>query len=426
MGQKSVATGPSPAVAIEIVLGSLQVKGWDRDEVLLRTGSDALGKLVGSADGVRISCQGDCVVRLPHAATITTGKVHGNSRFKLLEGALSIDQVLGSLEVRNIASARVGSVHGNLLAKQVSADLQVEQVLGSAIARDVQGKCVLPRVAGNLDLHDTEGEIDVFAGGNARVGLCLLVGQNYTIHAKGNLQCQVPEDASLSVAMSSAAGRIQVRLPDEKSTLAEKNYQLNLGAGEVVLQLEAGGTLMFTCQEGDWADMDDFQDELDDAFTEFSEELGQQISDQVEIQIETQMDILNEQLAKLETMLGQSGMPQAEAEKVMLRAKEASEKATQRAQERMRRAQAKLDRKLEAAQRKAEFKMRSAERRAQPTGRQSVKFGWPSPPSPPAPPGAAESATEEEHLLILRMLEQKKISIAEAEQLLAALEGKQP
>ena len=43
-----------------------------------------------------------------------------------------------------------------------------------------------------------------------------------------------------------------------------------------------------------------------------------------------------------------------------------------------------------------------------------------------APLGAAESATEGEHLLILRMLEQKKISIAEAEQLLAALEGKQP
>jgi hypothetical protein len=408
-------------------MGSLQVKGWDRDEVLLRTESEALGKLEGSGDRVRITCQGDCVVRLPHAAVIQTGIVHGNARFKLLEGDLSVDQVLGSLELRNVAATRVGSVHGNLLAKQVSADLKVEQVLGSAIARDVQGKCNLGGVSGNLDLHDAEGEIEAAAGGNARLGLCLLVGQAYSVRAGGSLQCQVPEDASLRVELSSAARRIQVRLPDEKTTLAEDRYQLTLGAGDVSLRLEAGGSLVFTCQPGDWADMDDFQEELDEAFTEFSEELGQQLSEQVDIQIETQMDILNEQLAKLEVLLGQSGMPAAEAEQTMRRAKEASERATQRAQERMRRAQAKLDRKLEAAQRKAEFKMRAAERRAQPSGKPGAKFQWPAPPvppAPPAPPGAAEGASEEERLLILKMLEQKKISIAEAEQLLAALEGK--
>jgi len=73
----------------------------------------------------------------------------------------------------------------------------------------------------------------------------------------------------------------------------------------------------------------------------------------------------------------------------------------------------------------------------------------PMPPRPPSPPGAsgsrrgwgfegfgssqAQSATapvgdpvsEEERLMILRMLEQKKISIAEAEQLLSALESRE-
>jgi hypothetical protein len=421
VGQKSVATSATPTVAIESVMGSLQVKGWDRDEVLLRTESEALGALEGSGDRVRITCQGDCVVRLPHAAVIQASRVHGNARFKLLEGELSLDQVLGSLELRNVAAARVGSVHGNLLAKQVSGDLHVEQVLGSAIIRDVQGECRLGRVAGNLDLHDTEGEIEASAGGNARLGLCLLTGQTYAVRAAGSLQCQVPEDASLRVELSSVARRIQVSLPDGKTTLAEDRYRLSLGAGDASLRLESGGPLTFTCQPGDWADMNDFQEELDDAFTEFAEELGQQLSDQVDLQIETQMDVLNEQLAKLETLLGQSGMPAAEAEQTMRRAKEASERATQRAQERMLRAQVRLDRKLEAAQRKAELKMRAAERRAQPPDKPGVKFQWPA---PPAPPGASEGVSEEERLLILKMLEQKKISIAEAEQLLAALEGK--
>jgi len=42
---------------------------------------------------------------------------------------------------------------------------------------------------------------------------------------------------------------------------------------------------------------------------------------------------------------------------------------------------------------------------------------------PPTPPGYTQ-VTDEERLIILRMLAQKKITLAEAEQLLAALEEK--
>jgi hypothetical protein len=44
------------------------------------------------------------------------------------------------------------------------------------------------------------------------------------------------------------------------------------------------------------------------------------------------------------------------------------------------------------------------------------------PPTPPEPP--REPVSDEERLAILRMLEQKKITVEQAEQLLAALTGK--
>jgi hypothetical protein len=49
-------------------------------------------------------------------------------------------------------------------------------------------------------------------------------------------------------------------------------------------------------------------------------------------------------------------------------------------------------------------------------------FSIPTPPTPPTPQG--DPVTEDERLMILRMLEQKQISMEEAEQLLSALEGK--
>ena len=86
----------------------------------------------------------------------------------------------------------------------------------------------------------------------------------------------------------------------------------------------------------------------------------------------------------------------------------------------MLRAQEKMEAKLEAARRRAELKSQAALRRTQAANRRGRVFDWmPQPPQPPK-----EVVTDEERLLILRMLEQKKISLSEAEELLSALEGR--
>jgi hypothetical protein len=86
-----------------------------------------------------------------------------------------------------------------------------------------------------------------------------------------------------------------------------------------------------------------------------------------------------------------------------------------RAQEKIARTQERLARKMEAASRRAEQRGRVPPGRAR---------AYPWPPQPPNPPEAREPVSDEERLMILRMLEQKKISLEEAENLLAALEGK--
>ncbi len=76
-----------------------------------------------------------------------------------------------------------------------------------------------------------------------------------------------------------------------------------------------------------------------------------------------------------------------------------------------------MQRKLEAAQRRAERKARAAERAARDRRRR------PEPPEGPIKP-RSEPVSDEERMMILQMLEQGKVTPEEAEQLLAALEGK--
>ena len=75
--------------------------------------------------------------------------------------------------------------------------------------------------------------------------------------------------------------------------------------------------------------------------------------------------------------------------------------------------------------RRAEMKARAAEVR----GRRGAQFNmnvgrWSWDLSPKGPEVTGDAVSDDERLVILRMLQENKISLEEAEKLLAALEGK--
>jgi hypothetical protein len=131
------------------------------------------------------------------------------------------------------------------------------------------------------------------------------------------------------------------------------------------------------------------------------------------------------------------GIPSDLHERISRRVEEATRRALE-ASMRAREQSDRVQRRVDAAMRRAEEKMRSSERRSMHMGikvgrfgasvdspRPPVPPGAPSAPFPPAPPRpAAEPVTDQERLVILKMLQEKKISIQDAEKLLAALDGK--
>jgi DNA-binding transcriptional MerR regulator len=109
-----------------------------------------------------------------------------------------------------------------------------------------------------------------------------------------------------------------------------------------------------------------------------------------------------------------TGLSDAEIERTMRKAQQSSERASAQAEAKMRRAQEKLERKMAAAQRKAELKAKAAERR---------RKGWRYEGVSSDISARDEPVSDDERLMILRMLEEKKISLEEAEKLLSAMES---
>ncbi len=413
MSQQAFPTSLAPEVIIETVQGNLQLKGWDRPEVNVKAQPDALN-LEEQDDVVHLSCQGDCTVRLPIGASVRVGKVQGEAQFKYLDDALEIGQVAGNLTLRNIADVQVQSVNGDLNARNITGHFSAEHVSGNVSARNVQGRCQLPKVDGNLDLRGVEDSLQTVCSGNARLRFYILEGESYTVEAGGNLSAEIPADANLSIMLNSAGESIRLQLPGHTQRLSTSSHELTLGDGGTVLQLKAGGSISLEAGPVGGFRGDEEADTGED-FGNFVD-LSAQISQQVEAQMQAVTRHFNEQLTNLTASMNKMGFSDEQRQRILEQVQRDSERAAERAQEHARRAQEKLERKLEAAWHRSEVKARRAERRSRRSFNVDIGVG-------PAEP-AAEPVSDEERLMILRMLEQKKISMEEAEALLDALEGK--
>lgn len=431
MDRQFITTSENPVVVIETVQGDLRLKGHSELGVFAK-GSEAEDiTLEQRGDAIVLTSRGDLGVRVPRNATVRVLAAHGDATFKALEGSLEIDTVHGELTLRGVGTVHINRLHGELSAKNIAGDLAIVAMDGDADVRDIQGSFTVSEIVrGNLRLDDATCDASASVEGNINLRLDPTAGQTYTFEAKGNIFCRLSDENSVEISVPKA-NKVTVNLPEVKSSGAiQTPYALTLGEGDASLTLTARGNVVIDSHAPDW-DMEDFEVNLEADMDRLGDEIGVQMEQQIEAQMRMLEANLNSQMASLTSRLGAARLSEEQARRVEERARQASERAAAQAQERMRRTQERMEQKLNAAQRKIEQKRRAADRHSR----------WSTPPIPPIPPilpaprvwpsprtasvPPAEPVSEEERLTILRMLEQKKISLDEAEKLLNALEGKE-
>ncbi|MDH5506154.1 MAG: DUF4097 domain-containing protein [Anaerolineae bacterium] len=434
MERIQVETSEDPKITIENMAASLSLKGWDKSEVRVDADGKKSISLREENDTVWISCERDCVVRVPVGSTLEIHTIGSDALVKAVEGEISIEHVAHNLMLKNAGPATIGKVGGNLTAKRIEGDLEIETAAGNVSISDIEGQASIQSVAGNLSAKRVEGDLEVTSaesnvsladidgqaslqhvGGNLGLrgmilGIDAVVSGNadlrfdpdtdgsYDIKADGNISCRVSIDASVAAEMTSGASNIRVKTAEMSETIQEEHFQLTLGDGESSLRLDAGGAVEFHSLPGlvELSSSLEFDVDMDE-FHGLAEEISQQVSGQ----IEAQMESLSEHLAGLTANLGDFSNEKAQA-------------AIRRAESKVAAAQRRIEHKMAAAARRAEQQSRHAQRamRYQKRGRSTAPAGDP--------------VTDEERRMVLEMIQEKKISVEEGEILLAALEGKSP
>jgi len=406
MTKKNIPTTETPKIVILQVGGNLNLKGWDQTEVRFSANPED-GQIEELDQEIRVNCPGNCLLRVPHKAMIEIQQVDGQLLVKALDGELIVGKVGANIVLKDVAITRIDNIGGQLSAKRVRGDLQVESVGGSAIIQEVDGQFAAKAIGGSLHLQQVSGGIGARVDGDAVLRFSPVSWQAYDVDAGGGIRCQLPEDASAMINIVSGAQRIDVKRTNEVDVIRVGEHVLALGDGEATVNFSAGGKVTI---ENDIPNIDfgskinidlDFGDIGE--FGAMAEEIAQNVGFEIEARLGMLEEQLETQLSGLALSANLAGLSEEKARKIEEKMKRAGERAAQRAEQAAERMKAKLDRKLAHAHRKAA-------RKAQ------VHRAYHH-------QDETEPVSEQERMLILKMLEEDKISVEQADRLLSSLEG---
>lgn len=395
MKQQTLPVSGPVTVMVEHVGGDLQIVGWERAEITAKTDDNALN-LTQEADGIRTSSQGDLIIYLAREATLRIDNVGGDADLRAVAGTIEITSVGGDLQMRNVGPVQIVSVGGDLSLRGCSGAFRATSVGGDASLHEIKGNVDLT-VGADFYLRGAEGNVNAQVGSDAAIYLHPQPGTTVNLQAGSDILLRLPVKANVELDLQGCDDEsIRVDLPGVESAQLGMSRSVVMGSGGAKVKAVAGAEVIVTSRDEEWDNVAEF-DPLGreglfapGEFPGLSSELHERISRRVE--------------------------------ETTRRALEAS----MRAQEQSDRVQRRVD----TAMRRAEDKMRSAEQRSMHMGIKVGRFGAtldrpsvpPIPPIPPRPP--ADPVTDQERLTILKMLQEKKISLQDAEKLLSALEGK--
>ncbi|WP_162909180.1 SHOCT-like domain-containing protein [Aggregatilinea lenta] len=374
-------------IIVQQVGGDLTVRGRVGSDLTI-DGDGVKVEQMGAEQPYLIRCSGDCRMSVPQDVPLVVQQVGGDAKISELGDALDLGAVGGDLVLRSVQTVQLGAVGGDLRLKWVEGDVTIKAIGADAAIREISGSVQIAAVGADLYLHNVEGSCDV-----DRVGADLVLNMDfspeneYHFNVEGDILCRVRAEAN-------ARFIVPLEMPVELDV--EANVFDSEDGEHQIVQIREGRAVIVVEEANEMRLVGETED--------YVINLGIQIEEEIEARMSTLEEQLNRQLSGLdERIQAWAGQFAPQAEHYADRAQRQAERALDRFRRNMERQKGK---------------------RKRASGTRSFEFSWGSSSGPAAAARPnAEPITEEERLMILRMLQEGKISLDEAERLLAALDA---
>jgi len=377
--------------------GDLSIEGSDQNIMTAVVRHSDTLKISESGGRVELKATSDLRLQLPALQAVTVEKVGGDAKVAGLIERVIIGKVSGDLELNNLAGASVETIGGDMSIRDTTGAVEVARVGGDLIGNGVES-VFSHAVGGDIYLQGVTGALNLVAGGDVEVQLTTPEIPNVTISTGADVRLRVPSQANAQLELHSGGRTIHVDACGQQGEWEQEDLTIMLGEGGNLVKVTAGGDISIIDHDGIGNEFErKFESSFDD-WKDFGLNLEKQIQDSMAAATE------NIQWATM----GAVG---------------ASEKARMKVEKAMR----KLDEKgirhglnLELSTNGGtKVSVNNKGIHVGDTGK-VVGFTYPGEVNKGEKPGS--TASDEERILVLKMLQEKKITMEEAEKLLSALE----
>lgn len=340
----------------------IMIEGIDEAQMVAVVEDGDSFRLKDEGGVIYVRANSEAKLSIPRGADVTVEWAGGDAGLLNLTKNVFVQKVGGDLTLQHVLSASVDAVSGDCYCKDITGLLDVHRVGGDLDGSGVAAVKALA-VGGDIVLSNVSGITELNAGGDIHLSFGSAEVSECHLQASGDIYLEVAAGTNAVLQMKSFGETIDVNACGQKLETEQQEYTLPLGEGGTVLELNAQGDI--TVNEGHGASAEfnfDFED-LGATWHDFGRE--------IEDKIRQSMKTVNESLKH-------AGWE----------ANEAMQRATE--------------------------KMHS---------REGKVYGFSfDKGAAPAPKKEKKIVSDEERMMVLKMLQDKKISVEEAEKLLQALE----
>jgi|HubBroStandDraft_4_1064222.scaffolds.fasta_scaffold13456_3 DUF4097 and DUF4098 domain-containing protein YvlB len=206
--ERTVAAQPHGVVDISNVAGSIEVSGWDRQEVSVRA------ELESGVENVEVGSEGGRItikVVLPHSSS------HGEARLHVQipkDSELDVSAVSADIQVRGVLGVqRLSAVSGDVTAEIAAADVEAKTVSGEVRIKghDQPARLHLSSVSGDLRLEHGAGDLEAGTVSGTMV-VSLDSARSVRAHStSGDLRFEGKLTRGATFEASSVSGDLNVR-----------------------------------------------------------------------------------------------------------------------------------------------------------------------------------------------------------------------
>jgi len=222
--------------------GNLDVNGWDRPDITLDI-NNYTQRVEQTVEGLRIVSFEDCLINVPSDLSLEVEKVAGDVRIRGISGDVNIMKVSGNLAVQALGAVKIIKIDGDCIVNKLSGSIMVEKVNGNLTGDQILGAVSVNKCSGDVRLNQLGNSVNIASNGDIELGLAGATHGSVNLRANGDVKLFLPPHFDANYKLESKSEVIKMTLAGQAHEVNTRRYASGVGNFANTINIQADGDI---------------------------------------------------------------------------------------------------------------------------------------------------------------------------------------